>query len=34
VARIRWISAQEIDDTDFAWEHDRRLIRAALEDGV
>jgi hypothetical protein len=34
VAGIRWISAEEIDDTDFVWEHDRRLVRIALEDGV
>jgi hypothetical protein len=34
VAGIRWISAEEIDDADFAWEHDRRLVRAALEDGM
>jgi hypothetical protein len=34
VAGIRWILAEEIDDTDFAWEHDRRLVRIALEDGV
>ena len=33
VAEIRWISAEEIGDLDFAWEHDRRLVRAALEDG-
>ncbi len=33
VAEIRWVSAEEIDDLDFAWEHDRRLVRAALEDG-
>jgi ADP-ribose pyrophosphatase YjhB (NUDIX family) len=33
VAEIRWVSAEEIDDLDFAWEHDRRLIRAALEEG-
>jgi ADP-ribose pyrophosphatase YjhB (NUDIX family) len=33
VAEIRWVSAEEIDDIDFAWEHDRRLIRAALEEG-
>ncbi len=31
VAGIRWVSAEEIDDLDFAWEHDRRLVRAALE---
>ena len=34
VTGIRWISAEEIDTTDFAWEHDRRLVRAALEVGV
>ena len=33
VAEIRWISAEEIDDTGFAWEHDRRFVRAALEHG-
>ncbi|MBA3701276.1 MAG: NUDIX domain-containing protein, partial [Rubrobacteraceae bacterium] len=33
VAEIRWVSAEEIEDLDFAWEHDRRLVRAALEDG-
>jgi ADP-ribose pyrophosphatase YjhB (NUDIX family) len=33
VAEIRWVSAEEIDDIDFAWEHDRNLVRAALEDG-
>jgi ADP-ribose pyrophosphatase YjhB (NUDIX family) len=32
VAEIRWVSAEDIDDIDFAWEHDRRLVRAALED--
>ena len=32
VAEIRWVSAEEIDDIDFAWEHDRNLVRAALED--
>ncbi len=30
VAKIRWISAKELDSLDFAWEHDRRLLRAAL----
>ena len=33
VAEIRWISAEDIDDIDFAWEHDHRLVRTALEDG-
>lgn len=32
VAEIRWISMEEIDDTDFAWEHDRGFVQAALED--
>lgn len=32
MAEIRWISMEEIDDTDFAWEHDRGFVRAALED--
>jgi hypothetical protein len=30
-ARIRWVSAEDIDDIDFAWEHDRNLVRAALK---
>jgi ADP-ribose pyrophosphatase YjhB (NUDIX family) len=30
VAEVRWISAKEIDYIDFAWEHDRGFIRAAL----
>jgi 8-oxo-dGTP diphosphatase len=33
VAGIRWVSAEDIDEIDFAWEHDRRLVRVALEDG-
>lgn len=33
VAEIRWISADEVDGLDFAWEHDRKLVKAALEDG-
>lgn len=32
VADVRWISAEEVDATDFAWEHDRGMVRAALED--
>ena len=32
VADIRWVSAEDIDDIDFAWEHDRNLVRTALED--
>jgi ADP-ribose pyrophosphatase YjhB (NUDIX family) len=33
VAEIRWISAEEVDGLDFAWEHDRRLVKAALGNG-
>ncbi|QIN80494.1 NUDIX domain-containing protein [Rubrobacter marinus] len=29
--RVRWVSLEEIDDLDFAWAHDRELVRAALE---
>lgn len=32
VAAIRWVSLEEVDDLDFAWEHDRELIRRALND--
>ena len=31
VAEIRWVSADDVDDIDFAWEHDRGFIRAALD---
>jgi len=30
VAEIRWIFPQELDSADFAWEHDRRMVREAL----
>ena len=33
VAGIRWVSAEDIDDIDFAWEHDRNLVKTALKDG-
>ena len=29
-ARISWVSAEELDDLDFAWEHDREMVREAL----
>jgi len=29
-ATIKWVSAQEVDSADFAWEHDRRMVREAL----
>jgi ADP-ribose pyrophosphatase YjhB (NUDIX family) len=31
VAGVRWVSLGEIDALDFAWAHDRELVRAALE---
>lgn len=30
VEEILWVSNQELDDLDFAWPHDRELIRQAL----
>ena len=33
VAEVRWVSAEELDSLDFAWEHDREMVRAALEEG-
>lgn len=30
VAEVRWVSAGELDRADFAWEHDKRMVRAAL----
>lgn len=32
VAEIRWLTADELDAEDFAWEHDRNLLRRALEE--
>jgi ADP-ribose pyrophosphatase YjhB (NUDIX family) len=34
VAKVRWISAEELNATDFAWEHDREMVRAALAEEV
>ena len=34
VAEIRWSSAGELDSLDFAWEHDRRFVRRALEEAT
>ncbi len=31
VAEARWIGTREVDGVDFAWEHDRGFVRAALE---
>lgn len=33
VAAFRWVSNDELDDLDFAWEHDRELVRKVLADG-
>lgn len=33
VAEIRWVSSEEVDGLDFAWQHDREFVRAALADG-
>jgi 8-oxo-dGTP diphosphatase len=33
VADILWVTTDELDDLDFAWPHDRELLRKALEDG-
>ena len=33
VAGVRWVSLEEVDDLDFAWAHDRALVRAALKKG-
>jgi ADP-ribose pyrophosphatase YjhB (NUDIX family) len=32
VAGFRWFSLDELEGAEFAWEHDRDLIRRALED--
>ena len=30
VAGVRWVSLAELDSADFAWEHDRDMVRGAL----
>lgn len=30
VEEIRWVTADDLDGLDFAWEHDRELVRKAL----
>lgn len=30
VAEYRWVTLAELDDIDFAWDHDRELVRKAL----
>ena len=34
VAAFKWVTKDELDDLDFAWPHDRELIRRALEDAT
>lgn len=33
VADVRWLTAEELDNADFAWPHDRELLRKGLERG-
>ena len=33
VAGVRWVSRDEVETLDFAWEHDRELVRKALAHG-
>jgi ADP-ribose pyrophosphatase YjhB (NUDIX family) len=33
VAAIKWVTEDELDELDFAWPHDRELVRKALEKG-
>lgn len=32
VADARWVTLDEVDSIDFAWEHDRELVRKSLSD--
>lgn len=32
VAAFKWVTKEELDDLDWAWPHDRDLIRRALDD--
>ena len=32
VEEMRWVALNEIDDVAFAWEHDKALVRRALEE--
>lgn len=31
VAEVRWVNADEVAEVDFAWEHDRELVKRALQ---
>lgn len=33
VAELRWVTLEELDGLDFAWEHNRDQTRRALQDG-
>jgi 8-oxo-dGTP diphosphatase len=33
VADVRWVSPDEVETLDFAWEHDRDLVRKAFDHG-
>lgn len=33
VADLKWVSPDEVETLDFAWEHDRELVRKALDHG-
>ena len=33
VADVRWVTPDEVDDVEWAWEHDRELVRKVLGDG-
>jgi 8-oxo-dGTP diphosphatase len=33
VADLRWVGPEELDQLDFAWPHDRELVRRALGKG-
>jgi NADH pyrophosphatase NudC (nudix superfamily) len=30
VAEVRWVTQEELDGIDFAWDHDREMVRKAL----
>jgi NADH pyrophosphatase NudC (nudix superfamily) len=32
VADVRWVRREELEDLDFAWPHDRELVRKVLDD--
>ncbi len=31
VAEVRWVTSEELDELDFAWPHDRELVRKVLQ---